>query len=226
MRLWIKRWASLILVPVTQWYLRTEHTYRYHGISVKVKPGVFHPGLFSSTRFLLTYLEQQDLKDKTLLELGCGTALISIFAAHRNARVTATDINPLALENARSNASANAASINFIESDLFEKIRPQAFDWIIVNPPYYARAIRKPDELAWHCGENFEYFHKFFEGLSRYTHSDTQVIMVLTAGCNLKTIFDIASTYHVSVEQIATKKVLFDGEDYLYRLKPGSQAQV
>lgn len=226
MRKAIKRWVSPILIPATRWYLRKPRTYRYEGIFVKVMPGVFHPGLFSSTRFLLSYLKNQNVKGKTMLELGCGTALISIFSALRGAVVTASDLNPTALENAKTNAEINRVNITFVLSDLFEKIDRQTFDWVVVNPPYYPREAKNPEELAWHCGEDFEYFRNFFQGLRGFTNSKTEVVMVLTAGCDLQAIFKIASTNGITAQRIATKKVFFDGEDYLFRLKPGQEAQV
>jgi release factor glutamine methyltransferase len=226
MRKWIKRGFSLALIPLAKWYLRTERSFSYGEIRVKVHPGVFHPGLFSSTLFLLSYLEKQQLKNQTLLELGCGTGLISLVSARKGATVWASDINAKAIENAKINATQNRSEITFVQSNLFETIASQHFDWIIINPPYYARKISALDELAWHCGENFEYFHQLFQTLNNYMHEKTQVIMVLTAGCDLSAIFSIARLNSFRFELVDEKKVFFDGKDFLYRLQANRQTQV
>lgn len=226
MRRWLKRGASFFLIPLTKWYLRKERSYVYQGIRVTVQPGVFHPGLFSSTLFLISYLERQELQSKTLLELGCGTGLISLVCARLGAQVFASDIDSNAVENAKINAAQNQAKIKFVQSDLFTAIESQPFDWIVINPPYYARRISTSNDLAWHCGENFEYFHQLFKTIGNYLHSKSEVIMVLTAGCDLKTIFSIANENNFQFELVEEKNVLFDGKDFLYRLQRSGQSQV
>jgi release factor glutamine methyltransferase len=218
MRTFVKRFASFFLIPATRWYLRKPRTYKYQNISIKISPGVFHPGLFHSTRFLLSYLSEIDLKSKTFLELGCGTGLISLVASRAGAMVTASDLNPAAVVNARENANENRAIIHIVHSDLFENISG-AFDYIVINPPYYARDARSNAELAWNCGKDFEYFKKLFSDLAEHVHGNSSVIMVLTKGCDLTAIFRIADESGFSFELIKEKNVLFDEKDYLFSIK-------
>lgn len=219
MRKSLKRFFSFFLIPLTRWYLRKERQYTYRGTTVKIFPGVFHPGLFYSTKFLTDYLQTQLVKNKSLLELGCGTGLISILCARRGATVTATDINPTAVENSKLNVANNKVSVTLLKSDVFDQIEKQAFDWIVINPPYYARVIKNNDELAWHCGENFEYFQKFFWSLSQFIHSNSNVVMVLTLGCELEQIFEIARKNGFQFELLEERNVLFDAKDFLYQIK-------
>ena len=214
-----KQTASRILIPLAQWYLRKERKYQYKGTIVSVFPGVFHPGLFYSTRFLLSYLEKQNIKEKLLLELGCGTGLISIRAAKQGAVVTASDLNQLAVDNCITNAVSNSVSISTYHSNLFLSIPQKHFDWIIINPPYYAKPIRSNEELAWNCGEDFEYFKELFFSLKNYIHQDSFIIMVLTLGCDISAIQSIAKINHFTFELIAEKKVLFDEKDFLFKIR-------
>ena len=218
MRKWLKRIVSFFLVPFTRWYLRKKRNYAYKGIPISVFPGVFHPGLFSSTNFILTFLEDKLLKNSTLLELGCGTSLISIVAAKDGALVTACDLSLTALKNAEHNIRQNRATVQLIHSNLFDAIEKNTFDWIIINPPYYAKVVRNEEDLAWHCGEDFQYFQKLFSTLRDYMHTNTQVIMVLTLGCERDKIFEIAKRHLFVFELIGEKNVLFDGKDFLYRI--------
>jgi hypothetical protein len=43
--------------------------------------------------------------------------------------------------------------------------------------------------------------------------------MVLTKGCDLERIFEIAGSQGFHLEQIAEKKVIFDGKDFLFQIK-------
>lgn len=220
MRKMFKNFASIFLVPLTQWYLQKKRRYTFRGTIVTVLPGVFHPGIFHSTVFILKYLEQQPLAGKTLLEIGSGTGLISIRAAKANALVTATDLSPIAIGNTTLNAQLNHAKINIIQSDLFTQLEKEIFDWIVINPPYYARKPQSESDLAWYCGENFEYFEKLFDQLKDYTSAKAQVIIVLTKGCDLQKIFQLGRQRSFEFELIRENKVLFDEKDFLYRIRP------
>lgn len=219
MRKVFKRIISFFLVPLTRWYLRKERHYTYRDTRVIVFQGVFHPGLFYSTKFLIDYILTQPLKNKSLLELGCGTGLLSIIAKQHGAVVTATDLGEKAIENVTLNAKQNQVEMEIIHSDLFDHVNQRPFDWIVINPPYYARKIKTEAELAWHCGEEFEYFEKLFSSLRNYMHLTTRVIMVLTLGCDLDKIVEVARKHSFRFELLQEKNVLFDGKDFLYQLR-------
>lgn len=77
-----------------------------------------------------------------ILELGTGTGCVAVAVAANAPAVsiTATDLNPLALEVASRNARRHkvAARIEFRQGDLFQALKPTggAFDAICSNPPY------------------------------------------------------------------------------------------
>jgi release factor glutamine methyltransferase len=218
MRKIIKRFASFFLIPLTKWYLRKERVYHYKNITVKILPGVFHPGLFYSTKFVLEFLADEDLKNKTFLELGCGTGLISIAAAKAGAHVTSSDLSTKAIENIILNKKINHVEIKTIHSDLFDSIN-EVFDFIIINPPYYGKEVSNENELCWNCGKEFEYFEKLFRQLTKHINNSSSVIMVLTKGCDLQRIFAIAKKSNFDFELIKEKDVLFDEKDFLFRIK-------
>lgn len=219
MRNVFKRIATPILVPLTRWYLRKERGYTRGDITVRVHPGVFHPGLFSSTNFLAEYFDGVPLEHKTFLELGCGTGFLSIAAARRGAEVTASDLSAAAVENTRLNATRNGVSIRVIQTDLLTDIPHGTFDIVAINPPYYARTPGNESELAWHCGEDFEYFRKLFTQLDGYMNEDSLTVMVLTMGCDIAAISSIAEENGFRFVLLKEKRVPFDEKDFLYRIR-------
>ena len=72
----------------------------------------------------------------SILEIGCGTGIIGISLALKGNKVTAVDINPLAVEAARSNAKRNSVELEVLESDMFSSVEGRIFDTIVCNPPY------------------------------------------------------------------------------------------
>ena len=157
-----------ILKKLANVYTRKEREFSYNNITVKVLPGVFHPGLFFSSKMLLNFMNKLDFEGKSFLELGAGTGIISILAAKMGAHVYASDISSNAIENVKLNSGINNVQINIFTSDLFKNIPDVIFDYIIINPPYYNKNPNNEEEYAWFCGSNFEYFNSLFRTMSNY----------------------------------------------------------
>ncbi len=175
----MNRLIRKILSPLpymVRWYLSRERKYRYNDISITVLPGVFHPGFFFSTNMLLEFVSRQPLPGLKVMEVGAGTGIISILASKMKADVTAIDISATAIANVRRNVQENEVSVTTIESDLFVNVPVQAFDLIIVNPPYYPGNPKNEADFAWQCGENHEYFVKFFSTISPYLSDTCRII--------------------------------------------------
>ena len=200
-------------------YLSKKRSHHYQGLFINITPGVFHPGLFFSTKMLLQFLEKQSIKDATVLEIGAGTGIISLLAAKMGAKVTATDISQLAIENIRLNARKNNLPLNIIQSDLFENLPAKQFDWILVNPPYYAKQPMREEEFAWYCGEHHEYFIRFFTSLPLFITIKTNTVMVLSDVCNLPVIFRIGSEHNFEFVKLSEKNIWVDGKNYIFQIK-------
>lgn len=75
-------------------------------------------------------------KYKNVLDLCTGSGTIAvIIKKHTSTSVTASDISSKALKVAKNNSKHLNVKVNFIKSNLFEKINDR-FDCIISNPPY------------------------------------------------------------------------------------------
>jgi release factor glutamine methyltransferase len=210
--------TSKTLQPAVKKYLTKTRTYQYKNISLLIPPGVFHPGLFFSTKILLNYILQLDLNNKTILELGAGSGLISFAAAQKNAIVTATDISELAIEYLYINSERNQIPINIIHSDLFENIQPQQFDIIVINPPYYKKNPQTRADYAWYCGENGEYFHKLFGSLKNYINDQSSVLMILSEECDIELIKNIADRNSFSLKLVHSKKSMLE-QNFIFSIE-------
>lgn len=191
-RLFIKIISPLLKVFVKYYFKKPRH-YNYKSVSGIVLPGVFFPHFTMSTKFFMDFLTDKDLDQKTVLELGCGTGIISVYAAQKGAIVTASDINPAAITNVKLNAKRNKVSIKVIQSDLFENIEPLPFDFVLINPPYYPKNPKDDAEKAWFCGVDFDYFKALFPRLTNYFNPSASVYMILSEDCEIDKIKAIAA---------------------------------
>lgn len=198
------------------WYHKKPRKYRYKNVYTIVQPTVFSPKNTISTKVFLDYIDALILQNKTALELGCGSGIISIFTSSKNAKTTATDINKIAIDSLKKVGLAQGFNIKTIESNLFDKIPKQSFDYIFINPPYYPKKPTNIEEKAWFCGENFEYFEQLFKQLNENLSKNT--LMILSDDCELEKIQEIAKKNKLAIHCIFTKKLVTE-KNFIYSIK-------
>lgn len=204
--------------PLLVRYLAGTRMWSYKGIMLEIPAGVFHPRFFHSTKFLIHAIARLPLKNASLLELGAGSGLISFYAEKKGAYVTATDISPLAIEYLYKNEQRNNSVIRILNSDLFDSIPPQRFDYIIINPPYYKRNPESVGDQAWYCGDKGQYFEKLFSVLKNYLHSHSIVLMSLCDGCDFEMIENYAGSNAFRIQFIHEKQTLVE-KNYICQVK-------
>ena len=198
--------------------MRKTRTWRYKGYRFDIDPGVFYPYLTKSTYLLLNYLDEIDLKNKRILDVGCGSGILVTYAAKLGAISTGIDISDLAGKNTLKNAQKHGVHVEFILSDLFQNLPETSFDHVLINPPYYPKKPETISENAWYCGADFEYFHRLFEGIHERGNLFDSIVMILCEDCDLETIMQIAQEKRVSMTVIR-KQVRQGEENILYRLE-------
>jgi release factor-specific protein-(glutamine-N5) methyltransferase len=119
------------------WYIIGDT--EFYGCKIKVDERVLIPRC--ETELLAeSAVNSVEAGDKVLdMCTGSGCIAISI-AKHckaKNIAVTAVDVSDAALMLATENAKANGVHVNFIQSDLFSRVRGR-FNLIVCNPPYIA----------------------------------------------------------------------------------------
>ncbi len=115
------------------------YTVMVEGFALVAHPGVFAPDprYSNSTGMMLRHLP--DLHGKDVLDLGCGTGVMSVIAAKRGARrIVAADIDPAALRNTQENIRKHNLEplVETIISDLFSHVTG-VFDCILANLPIW-----------------------------------------------------------------------------------------
>ncbi len=94
----------------------------------------------------------RDIPSPTVLEIGCGSGVVSIMLAKMipNITITAVDISQKAIENTQTNITLHnqGDNIKVIKSDLYENICNQKFDMVVSNPPYIQAGAKLHKSLS------------------------------------------------------------------------------
>lgn len=130
---------NITIVPEWENYNKTEKE-----LILKIDPGVaFGTGNHETTALCIEKLQELPLNDKKVLDLGCGSGILSIASLLLGAsNVDAVDIDPNAVKVSKENVSLNkfkgifraqAGNILNKDSDIFNFLSDTEYDIVVAN---------------------------------------------------------------------------------------------
>lgn len=104
-------------------------------VNLSLDPGLaFGTGTHPTTALCLEWLDAQSLKDRTLVDFGCGSGILAIAALLLGARnAIGTDIDPQALEASRQNARRNRIADQALDLCLPPRMPAKQADVVVAN---------------------------------------------------------------------------------------------
>ncbi|QQE77344.1 50S ribosomal protein L11 methyltransferase [Alicyclobacillus sp. SO9] len=104
---------------------------------IYLEPGrAFGTGVHATTQLCMELLEEIVEPQKKVLDVGCGTGVLSIAALRLGATdVMAVDVDPVAVHVTTQNAADNgvAEELKVQQSDLLKELQPDTYDVVVAN---------------------------------------------------------------------------------------------
>lgn len=103
-------------------------------IIIEIDPKMaFGTGTHETTSLCMEFIQNFDLTNFSILDIGCGSGILSILSKKLGAKkVDACDIDPIAIKSTIENSKINNVEINAFESNLFSNIN-EKYDIIFAN---------------------------------------------------------------------------------------------
>jgi release factor glutamine methyltransferase len=174
---------------------------QYRGFQIIVPAGIYEPR--EDTDLLADAAEQ--ISNKDVLEVGCGSGIISLILAKGGNNVTAADIDQKAVDATIENAVNNRTHITCFQSDLFQHVRGQ-YDYILFNFPYLPERITE-ENRSWAAGEDIEVVRRFAAAAKNHLKPNGKLLFVISSLTNLEKVLKIFSFHGHKTQILAEKKI-------------------
>lgn len=173
-------------------------------IRIQEDPDVYPP---SDDSILL--IESLDVKQgEKVLEVGCGSGIVSIHCALNGCAVTSGDINPKAVELTRRNFEANRLSSDVVETDVYSAIEGR-FDTIVFNLPYLPVDEEGLLAKAWSGGpDGLGPLPKLLEGAPEHLNKGGRVVVVVSSLMDGAALHELLDQYDYRV--IGESRMFFE----------------
>jgi release factor glutamine methyltransferase len=221
-RLWLG-WRFRDFDPDT----RPERRARVAGLHLRVLPGVFDPSLHFSSGALAELLKRPGIVEPgaSVLDIGTGSGILAVAAALAGAaQVVAIDINEAAVECARLNARRYGVldQVSLRQSDMFDAVRGEKYDLVLVNPPYFRGEPATLAYRAYMAGSELEWIRHFGRGLPGVLNDTGRALMVVGDAACIDDILTVLREEQIEARPAGRRDYLAETINF-FELRPLAQ---
>ena len=135
--------------------------------------------------------------EERVLEIGCGSGIVSMHCAVNGGIVTCGDVNKKAVALTRKNMALNSLKADVIETDVYSNVKGR-FDTIVFNLPYLPVKEEGDLALAWSGGDDgLGPLPRLLSGASEHLLPNGRLIVVASSLMDEDALRSALSGYNV-----------------------------
>jgi len=224
----LTRRAKIIKAVLRAWHglsLRTVKVVRFRRRPLVLAPTVFDPRYSVSTPLTIDVATRLVKSNHRVLEIGCGSGVISIALSERSNFVVGYDINPLCIAIARINAALNNVNNVLFTNKLAFVMDNAPYDVVISNPPYLPLDPSDPLDFSWCCGTDYEVLKDVVTLAMRSSRKGSLLLLTCSSETPLSKCIEITNSKGFRLIDMVCTRTLFDSICVLIFLYLGTPSQ-
>jgi len=212
---------SIVYNAVHRRELKRPSRMTFNSLELVVEANVHHPGIFKSGKVFAGMLSRIDLYKKAVLDMGTGSGILALTAAHQGADVVAVDKDPAAVQCSTANVRRNGLEMNVrvLNGDLFSTIPDRTFDVILFNPPYFTEQTGSFRDTALYGGNNLEIIKDFADSAANHLTAGGYVLMIISTDSDVGRCLQIFRVLNYTSVLLETRETIFE-TFYIYKFAP------
>jgi len=195
---------------------KRKYSININGVKLYIFPNVFSPKYFTDSKwFAQTVLKI--VGQHSLLEIGTGTGIVALFAALNGAKVSATEINPEAVENAKYNFQKHNVKVKTYCGDMYEPVpREKKFDFIFWNHPFNF-GDDPNEEMLLKAGFDFQYenLEKYIAGAHLHLNPNGKLLLGTGNFALLSKVKEFATRYNYRIKLLKKTKIPLAADSFI-----------
>lgn len=181
-------------------------------IPLSVFPNVYAPDFFTDSYWFSKHLPNILRKGASFLEIGTGTGIISILLAMDGKRnITATDIVPAAVNNARANIERHNLQdcISVREGHIYSVLKPdERFDYIFWAHPFNNSPIPVVDPLlGTGLDHNYNNLRDYIKNARKHLNKGGKLLLGTGDSADIETMLEIAKENNFEMQLLKSEVV-------------------
>jgi len=178
----------------------------YRDKTIELAPHVYEP---AEDSFLLVDALLGNIRNgDRVLEVGCGSGIVSVFASDIASMVVATDLNPHAVRCAACNG------VSVVRTDLYAGLKG-TFDLIVFNPPYLPTSKNERlggwDDLMLDGGYNGRRtIARFLKGIRELLSQGGRVLLLVSSLTGVSEVSRSMRDAGLAVEPVSESRHFFE----------------
>ncbi len=167
------------------------------------------PEVYPPSEDSILLIESLDVKPgERVLEIGCGSGIVSMHCAAEGCEVVAGDINPRAAELTRRNFADNRLAAEVVETDVYSAVEGR-FDSIIFNLPYLPVDEEGLLAKAWSGGpDGLGPLPELLRGAPEHLREGGRVVVVVSSLMDASALKDALEGYEIRT--LGESKLFFE----------------
>ncbi|MCX8182945.1 MAG: methyltransferase [Crenarchaeota archaeon] len=155
----------------------------------------------------------EKVEAKRILEIGCGSGIVSLALACRNIEVVAVDISMEACRNTLTNFKRNRLQgvVHVVNGDLAAAFRDGVgFDIVVSNPPYLPVEQSSSEHLSWAAGKDASFSRRLLENVLPLMSDTCMLFLVQSSLSDLDGLKRTLEEKGFMVEEASCRSFFFE----------------